>query len=110
LLWLIFSKSATHTFYRRAKKYVSNWCFEEQYTKAKPADYKAWVARFSYIRVYTDFCTYDDYSTADYFKLIKGERVKPLRSFKPKSVIITPPPAPRLLLPPHVEGNSSKGE
>lgn len=88
---------------------VSNWCFEEQYTKAKPADYKAWVARFSYIRVYTDFCTYDDYSTADYFKLIKGERVKPLRSFKPKSVIITPPPAPRLLLPPHLADNSNEG-
>lgn len=92
---------------------LSNRRFEEQYKDDQikhPSDYKAWVARFHYIRVYTDFCTYDDYTPADYFKMIKGERVKPLRSVKPKSVIITPPPAPRLLLPPHVEGNSSMEE
>lgn len=87
---------------------VSNWAFEDQYKKAKKADYKAWVARFHYIRVYTDFCTYDDYTPADYFKMIKGERVKPLRSVKPKSVMITPPPAKRLLLPPHVENTPNK--
>lgn len=90
---------------------VSNWRFEEQYVKeqnTKPADYKAWVARFHYIRVYTAYRTYDEYTPADYFKLIKGKRVKPVRSVRPP--IITPPPAPRLLLPPHCEDTSSKGD
>ena len=89
---------------------VSNWRFEEQYTKAKKEDYKAWVARFSYIRVYTGYCTYDEYTPADYFKMIKGKSVKPVRSVRPKTAIITPPPAPRLLLPPHCEDTSSKGD
>ncbi len=94
---------------------VSNWEFEKQYTHEKekiPEDYKAWVARFSYIRVYIGYCTYKDYTTDNYFKLINGETVKPLRFVKPKliipDVIITPPPAPRLLLPPHRADNPSK--
>ena len=94
---------------------VSNWAFEKQYTHEKtkiPEDYKAWVARFSYIRVYIGYCTYKDYTTDNYIKLIRGETVKPLRFVKPKliipDVIITPPPAPRLLLPPHRADNPSK--
>lgn len=88
---------------------VSNWPFEKQYKVDKvknPEDYKAWVARFRYIRVYTAYRTYDEYLPDDYFKLIKGRRVKPVRSSRPP--IITPPPAPRLLLPPHCEDTSRK--
>ena len=63
---------------------VSNWDFELQYKKERKEDLAAWRARFHRIRVYTAFCTYNEYTVEDYFKMKNGEDVKPLCTVKPE--------------------------
>lgn len=97
---------------------VSNWPFEMQYANdfmtgnITQEDYAAWVARFSRIRVYTAYRTYDEYTVDDYFQLLDNKPVKPVRSVRPAppppppqplppAVIALPAAPPRLALPPH---------